>query len=97
MNDTVATVAIKRAILSTINSLYALAIDSVDVLNIRIEYSSKMKLMNIQLFRKNTTHKAYNLVLLDSEDALKELLLIEDQIIEMVSELRDEIEVGALV
>ncbi|MCG9724495.1 hypothetical protein [Vibrio brasiliensis] len=43
MKSTVAKVAIKRAILSTINSLYALAMDSADVISIRIEYSSKMK------------------------------------------------------
>ncbi|MFA0085370.1 hypothetical protein [Vibrio sp. 10N.261.51.F12] len=90
MNNTLSKVAIQRAILSTINSLYALAIDCSDVLSIRIEYSSKMKLMNIILFSENTTHHAYNLVLLDSEEALEDLLAIEDKIIERVAQIRDE-------
>ncbi|PFG55725.1 hypothetical protein ATG66_2041 [Vibrio sp. ES.051] len=90
MNDTVAKVAVKRAILSTINSLYALAIESADVLSIRIEFSSKMKLMNIVIFSDNTTHHAHNLVLLDNEKALEDLLAVEDKIIEKVVELRDE-------
>ncbi|NOH60308.1 hypothetical protein [Vibrio sp. RE88] len=90
MNKTVAEVAIKRAILSTISSLYALAIESADVISIRIEYSSKMKLMNIVIFSDTTTHHAHNLVLLDNEKALEDLLAVEDKIIERVAQLRYE-------
>lgn len=90
MNNPMAKVAIKRAILSTINSLYALAIESADVISIRIEYSSKMKLMNIVIFSDSTTHHAHNLVLLDNEKALDDLLAVEDLIIERVAQLRDE-------
>ncbi|UTZ24255.1 hypothetical protein [Vibrio campbellii] len=90
MNNPIAKVAIKRAILSTINSLYALAIESADVISIRIEYSSKMKLMNIVIFSDSTTHHAHNLVLLDNEKALDDLLAVEDLIIERVAQLRDE-------
>lgn len=90
MNKTLSEVAIKRAILSTINSLYALAIESADVISIRIEYSSKMKLMNIVIFSESTTHHAYNLVLLDNEKALEDLLAVEDKIIERVAQFRDE-------
>ncbi|MGD8230748.1 hypothetical protein [Vibrio sp. TRT 1302] len=97
MKSTVAKVAIKRAILSTINSLYALAMDSADVISIRIEYSSKMKLMNIVVFSDHTTHKAYNLVLLDNDKALEDLLAVEDQIIESVAQLRDEQEAEEIV
>lgn len=89
MNNTVAKVAIKRAVLSTIQSLYVLAMDCADVLSIRIEYSSKMKLMNIVLFSDNATHRVYNLVILDSEEALEDLLAVEDKIIERVAQLRD--------
>jgi energy-converting hydrogenase Eha subunit G len=95
MNSPVAKVAIKRAILSTINSLYALAMESADVISIRIEYSSKMKLMNIVIFSDTTTHHAHNLVLLDNEKALDDLLAVEDLIIERVAQLRDELEVVA--
>ncbi|HCE3202146.1 hypothetical protein [Vibrio parahaemolyticus] len=95
MNNPIAKVAIKRAIISTINSLYALAMDSADVISIRIEYSSKMKLMNIVIFSDVTTHHAHNLVLLDDEKALEDLLAVEDLIIERVAELRDELEVEA--
>ncbi|EJE8523600.1 hypothetical protein R6233_002013 [Vibrio parahaemolyticus] len=95
MNNPIAKVAIKRAIISTINSLYALAMDSADVISIRIEYSSKMKLMNIVIFSDVTTHHAHNLVLLDNEKALEDLLAVEDLIIERVAELRDELEVEA--
>lgn len=90
MNKTVAQVAIERATLSTINSLYALAIESADVISIRIEYSSKMKLMNIVIFSDTTTHHAHNVVLLDNENALEDLLEVEDKIIERVAQLRDE-------
>lgn len=90
MNKTLSEVAIKRAILSTINSLYALAIESSDVISIRIEYSSKMKLMNIVIFSESTTHHVHNLVLLDNEKALEDLLAVEDKIIERVAQLRDE-------
>ena len=90
MNKTVAEVAIKRAILSTISSLYALAIESADVLSIRIEYSSKMKLMNIVILSDTTTHHVHNLVLLDNEKALEDLLAVEDKIIERVAQLRYE-------
>ncbi|EEX94376.1 hypothetical protein VIOR3934_19665 [Vibrio orientalis CIP 102891 = ATCC 33934] len=95
MNNPIAKVAIKRAILSTINSLYALAMESADVISIRIEYSSKMKLMNIVVFSDTTTHHAHNLVLLDNEKALDDLLAVEDLIIERVAQLRDELEVVA--
>jgi hypothetical protein len=93
MNNTVAKIAIKRAVLSTIQSLYALAMDCADILSIRIEYSSKMKLMNIVLFSDNATHRVYNLVILDSEEALEDLLAVEDKIIERVAQLRDQKEV----
>ncbi len=90
MNNTVAKIAIKREVLSTIQSLYALAMDCADVLSIRIEYSSKMKLMNIVLFSDNATHRVYNLVILDSEEALEDLLAVEDKIIERVAQIRDQ-------
>lgn len=90
MNNPVTKAAFERAILSTINSLYALAIDSADVLAVRIEYSSKMKMLNIIIFSESTTDHAHNIVLLDDELALKELLSIEDELIERIAQRRDE-------
>ncbi|HHX8313852.1 TPA: hypothetical protein ACVOYO_000439 [Vibrio alginolyticus] len=83
-------VANKLAIQTTINSLFALALDSSDVISIRIEYSSKMSLLNVIVFDENTTNQAHNVVLIDKERALEELLNIEDYLIERVAVRRDE-------
>jgi hypothetical protein len=89
MNNPIAKVAIKRAILSTINSLFALAVESADVISIRIEFSSKMRLLNVLVFSETTTHHAHNIVLLDDEKALEDLLQIEDDLIERIALRRD--------
>ncbi|ELH9637719.1 hypothetical protein U5363_001661 [Vibrio alginolyticus] len=83
-------VANKLAIQTTINSLFVLALDSSDVISIRIEYSSKMSLLNVIVFDENTTNHAHNVVLIDKECALEELLNIEDYLIERVAVRRDE-------
>ena len=83
-------VANKLAIQTTINSLFALALDSSDVISIRIEYSSRMSLLNVIVFDENTTNQAHNVVLIDKERALEELLNIEDYLIERVAVRRDE-------
>lgn len=83
-------VANKLAIQTTINSLFALALDSSDIISIRIEYSSKMSLLNVIVFDENTTNNAHNVVLIDKERALEELLNIEDDLIERVAVRRDE-------
>ncbi|MCJ0884022.1 hypothetical protein MTR11_20290 [Vibrio sp. CCB-PB317] len=83
-------VANKLTIQTTINSLFALALDSSDVISIRIEYSSKMSLLNVIVFDENTTNHAHNVVLIDKERALEELLNIEDYLIERVAVRRDE-------
>ncbi|ELA7830529.1 hypothetical protein Q6U52_000686 [Vibrio alginolyticus] len=83
-------VANKLAIQTTINSLFALALDSSDVISIRIEYSSKMSLINVIVFDENTTNNAHNVVLIDKERALEELLNIEDYLIERIAVRRDE-------
>ncbi|ENE4761570.1 MULTISPECIES: hypothetical protein [Vibrio harveyi group] len=83
-------VANKLAIQTTINSLFALALDSSDIISIRIEYSSKMSLLNVIVFDENTTNNAHNVVLIDKERALEELLNIEDYLIERVAVRRDE-------
>ncbi|EQB4358363.1 hypothetical protein ACYJ3L_002711 [Vibrio alginolyticus] len=83
-------VANKLAIQTTINSLFALALDSSDVISIRIEYSSKMSLLNVIVFDENTTNQAHNVVLIDKERALEELLNIEDYLIERIAVRRDE-------
>ncbi|EGX6962640.1 TPA: hypothetical protein ACVO3J_000107 [Vibrio alginolyticus] len=85
-------VANKLAIQTTINSLFALALDSSDVISIRIEYSSKMSLLNVIVFDENTTNNAHNVVLIDKERALEELLNIEDYLIERIAVRRDQIE-----
>ncbi|HHF2984402.1 TPA: hypothetical protein ACPJ0P_000334 [Vibrio alginolyticus] len=85
-------VANKLAIQTTINSLFALALDSSDVISIRIEYSSKMSLINVIVFDENTTNNAHNVVLIDKERALEELLNIEDYLIERIAVRRDQIE-----
>ncbi|HHX8268287.1 TPA: hypothetical protein ACVOYV_001464 [Vibrio diabolicus] len=85
-------VANKLAIQTTINSLFALALDSSDVISIRIEYSSKMNLLNVIVFDENTTNNAHNVVLIDKERALEELLNIEDYLIERIAVRRDQIE-----
>ncbi|ELA9242390.1 TPA: hypothetical protein ACPJZ8_000326 [Vibrio diabolicus] len=82
-------VANKLAIQTTINSLFALALDSSDVISIRIEYSSKMSLINVIVFDENTTNNAHNVVLIDKERALEELLNIEDYLIERIAIRRD--------
>ncbi|ELB2081783.1 hypothetical protein NB463_00080 [Vibrio sp. RM-41-2B] len=82
-------VANKLAIQTTINSLFALALDSSDVISIRIEYSSKMSLLNVIVFDENTTNNAHNVVLIDKERALEELLNIEDYLIERIAIRRD--------
>ncbi|EGR0304998.1 hypothetical protein FMH14_12075 [Vibrio alginolyticus] len=82
-------VANKLAIQTTINSLFALALDSSDVISIRIEYSSKMSLLNVIVFDENTTNHAHNVVLIDKECALEELLNIEDYLIERIAIRRD--------
>ncbi|MCS0233879.1 hypothetical protein [Vibrio alginolyticus] len=83
-------VANKLAIQTTINSLFALALDSSDVISIRIEYSSKMSLINVIVFDENTMNNAHNVVLIDKERALEELLNIEDYLIERIAVRRDE-------
>ncbi|EMD1210309.1 hypothetical protein NDJ13_09755 [Vibrio alginolyticus] len=83
-------VANKLAIQTTINSLFALALDSSDVISIRIEYSSKMSLLNVIVFDENTTNHAHNVVLIDKKCALEELLNIEDFLIERIAVCRDE-------
>ncbi|KIP66822.1 hypothetical protein SN13_11610 [Vibrio alginolyticus] len=83
-------VANKLAIQTTINSLFALALDSSDVISIRIEYSSKMSLLNVIVFDENATNHAHNVVLIDKERALEELLNIEDYLIERIAVRRDE-------
>ncbi|ENK3144690.1 hypothetical protein ACRTEU_00670 [Vibrio alginolyticus] len=85
-------VANKLAIQTTINSLFALALDSSDIISIRIEYSSKMSLLNVIVFDENTTNNAHNVVLIDKERALEELLNIEDYLIERIAVRRDQIE-----
>ncbi|ENK2914663.1 hypothetical protein AB3D14_002299 [Vibrio alginolyticus] len=85
-------VANKLAIQTTINSLFALALDSSDVISIRIEYSSKMSLLNVIVFDENTTNNAHNVVLIDKERALEELLNIEDYLIECIAVRRDAVE-----
>lgn len=85
-------VAFERAILSTIGNLYLLAMENADVVSVRIEYSSSMKMMNVIIFSKNTTEHAHNIVLLDDEQALMDLLLIEDVLIERIAQHRDEFE-----
>ncbi|EPE8509071.1 hypothetical protein ACSGY9_000593 [Vibrio alginolyticus] len=85
-------VANKLAIQTTINSLFALALDSSDVISIRIEYSSKMSLLNVIVFDENTTNNAHNVVLIDKERALEELLNIEDYLIERIAVRRDAVE-----
>lgn len=82
-------VANKLAIQTTINSLFALALDSSDVISIRIEYSSKISLINVIVFDENTTNNAHNVVLIDKERALEELLNIEDYLIERIAIRRD--------
>ncbi|HHF3087728.1 TPA: hypothetical protein ACPJ1J_001446 [Vibrio alginolyticus] len=90
MNKDLNEVANKLAIQTTINSLFALALDSSDVISIRIEYSSKMSLLNVIVFDENTTNHAHNVVLVDKELALEELLNIEDYLIERIAVRRDE-------
>ncbi|HCE3717993.1 TPA: hypothetical protein NJ007_002219 [Vibrio parahaemolyticus] len=85
-------VANKLAVQTTINSLFALALDSADIISIRIEYSSKMSLLNVIVFDENTTNHAHNVVLIDKELALEELLNIEDYLIERIAIRRDQIE-----
>ncbi|HCE1956155.1 TPA: hypothetical protein NGS71_000538 [Vibrio parahaemolyticus] len=85
-------VANKLAIQTTINSLFALALDSSNIISIRIEYSSKMSLLNVIVFDENTTNHAHNVVLIDKELALEELLNIEDNLIELIAIRRDQIE-----
>ncbi|HCE3660176.1 hypothetical protein [Vibrio parahaemolyticus] len=85
-------VANKLAIQTTVNSLFALALGSADIISIRIEYSSKMSLLNVIVFDDNTTNHAHNVVLIDKELALEELLNIEDYLIERIAIRRDQIE-----
>ncbi|MFH0227097.1 hypothetical protein ACGRPS_21590 [Vibrio furnissii] len=92
MKDHVTKVAFDRAILSTINNLYALAIESADVISVRIEYSSSMKMLNVVIFSNNTTEHAHNIILLDDEQALMDLLLVEDKLIDRIAQRRDELE-----
>ncbi|ELL9328540.1 hypothetical protein [Vibrio fluvialis] len=94
MKDPVTKAAFERAILATIHSLYALAIDSADVMSVRIEYSSSMKMLNVIIFSATTTEHAHNIVLLDNEQALKDLLAIEDDLIERIAARRDELDKG---
>lgn len=61
MKDPVTKEAFERAILATITSLYALAIDSADVMSVRIEYSSSMKMLNVIIFSATTTEHAHTL------------------------------------
>ncbi len=95
MKSNVTQTAYQRATISTINSLFALALESADVISIRIEYSSKMRLLNVLVFSENTTHHAHNIVLLDDEKALEDLLQIEDDLIEQIAQRRDEKEAEA--
>ncbi|EMG7550193.1 hypothetical protein WKW23_12595 [Vibrio alginolyticus] len=92
MNKDLNEVANKLAIQATINSLFALALDSADIISIRIEYSSKMSLLNVIVFDENTTNHAHNVVLIDKEQALEELLNIEDDLIERIATRRDQTE-----
>ncbi|EGQ8471145.1 hypothetical protein D6L40_06295 [Vibrio alginolyticus] len=85
-------VANKLAIQTTINSLFALALDSADIISIRIEYSSKMSLLNVIVFDENTTNHAHNVVLIDKDRGLEELLNIEDYLIERIAVRRDQME-----
>ena len=95
MKSNVTKTAYQRATISTINSLFALAIESADVISIRIEYSSKLRLFNVLVFSENTTHHVHNIVLLDDEKALDDLLQIEDDLIEKIAQRRDEKEAEA--
>ena len=89
MKSNVTQTAYQRATISTINSLFALAVESADVISIRIEFSSKMRLLNVLVFSETTTHHAHNIVLLDDEKALEDLLQIEDDLIERIALRRD--------
>ncbi|WP_394143759.1 hypothetical protein [Vibrio atypicus] len=95
MKSNVTKTAYQRATISTINSLFALAVESADVISIRIEYSSKMRLLNVLVFSESTTHHAHNIVLLDDEKALEDLLQIEDELIEQIALRRDRKETEA--
>ncbi|MBE4435624.1 hypothetical protein HJ022_20550 [Vibrio parahaemolyticus] len=92
MNKDINQIANKLAIQATINSLFVLALDSADIISVRIEFSSSMNLLNVIVFDANTTAHAHNVVLIDKEEALEELLNIEDLLIERIAILRDQIE-----
>ncbi|EMK3382398.1 hypothetical protein V8054_000603 [Vibrio parahaemolyticus] len=90
MNQDLNQVANKLAVQATINSLFALALDSADIISVRIEFSSSMNLLNVIVFDANSTTHAHHVVLIDKEQALVELLAIEDNLIERIAVRRDE-------
>lgn len=96
MNQDLNQVANKLAVQATINSLFALALDSADIISVRIEFSSSMHLLNVIVFDANSTTHAHNVVLIDKEQALAELLAIEDDLIERIALRRDEVEMEAM-
>ncbi|MFB9135703.1 hypothetical protein ACFSJQ_18565 [Vibrio olivae] len=92
MNNTITDIAYKRAILATLSSLTALAFDSADIVSIRIEYSSSLHLVNMIVFSQFTTHRINHAVMLEADKALEDLLKIEDDLIDLIAQYRDQTE-----
>ncbi|WP_456297291.1 hypothetical protein M1D72_14025 [Vibrio sp. AK197] len=92
MNNTITDIAYKRAILATLSSLTALAFDSADIASIRIEYSSSLHLVNVIVFSQFTTHRISHAVMLEADKALEDLLKIEDDLIDLIAQYRDQTE-----
>ena len=83
-------VANKRAIQYTVNSIYNLVFENSDLINFRIEFSTKHKYFGVFHFEGNRTKELHLIVLLDSASALEELLEVEDTIIERIAEFKDQ-------
>ncbi|MFM2599876.1 hypothetical protein [Vibrio fortis] len=81
-------VANKRAIQHTVNSIFNLVFENTDVIDLRIEFSTKRKYFGVFHFEGNRTKELHLIVLLDSESALKELLEVEDTLIERIAEFK---------
>lgn len=83
-------VANKRAIQHTVNSIFNLVFENTDVIDLRIEFSTKRKYFGVFHFEGNRTKELHLIVLLDIQSALAELLEVEDTLIDRIAELKEQ-------
>lgn len=101
LNNTKKHVVDEQDICGMVSAIMNLALLSVDVLHIDVNYAANLKDFQVKVFDKNTDYmgpyrqKFGRAVYLDSNIACDQLKALEDKLIELIAEARDVAEVTA--